>query len=341
MGITQIDPYSKISPENLFALYMFSFFQKGLQPLDYIDDFHLTQTLINDFNKMVIEFNEKIKDVDFQTPKIGTVSDLDKDNVLYGMMMIKQGCDYELRKMYPTHYRLYVIYMIQKNKFIRDFNRDYRYPKPIIWNEDRNHSEYMTKQLELGTRMETFCDREFEKNGLNLGLYYSPDGQNTGESEMGIEIKNDMRSKDTGNFYIEIAETHNVYNNPLVASGILKNDNSKYWIIGTPDEYYIVEKDELKRKFIELDVSCKGWQNNMHMVETRKGCGLSKGFIIKREALQQIAVSNNIGDFCQKYLSNDIKNKQLTPYQQQTLNNIQAKLNINNLYKGISNDNDR
>lgn len=91
-------------------------------------------------------------------------------------------------------------------EFIRKFAIEpWRYEKPVIW-KDRKHSSYFIEQLEKSHAFEVYIDCEFKKRGVNIGLYYGKDSQYSGESEVGIEIKYDEKSKSTGNYYIEYQE---------------------------------------------------------------------------------------------------------------------------------------
>lgn len=65
-----------------------------------------------------------------------------------------------------------------------------------------------------------------------------------GESLAGIEIKNDKRMKETGNIYVELAESH--YEQNFVPSGINRDDNTLIWCIGDFDVAYLIVKKQLK-----------------------------------------------------------------------------------------------
>ena len=78
-----------------------------------------------------------------------------------------------------------------------------------------------------------------------MGLYYGKDEQYyKGESELGIEIKRDIKASETGNLYIEYEERLR-NRGQWVKSGILKDDNTKYFIIGDIGQYWILSKEQL------------------------------------------------------------------------------------------------
>lgn len=122
------------------------------------------------------------------------------------------------------------------------------YPKPIIWNE-RNHNDYYIKKLEASFTFELYVYRSFYERGVDLQPYWDRDGQNAGENNLGVEIKFDMESANTQNYYIEYAEKTHPANLEYVASGILKNDNTLLWFIGTIDEHIIIRKSTLVQMY--------------------------------------------------------------------------------------------
>ena len=66
-----------------------------------------------------------------------------------------------------------------------------------------------------------------------------------------IEIKNDTLINKYGNIYIEYQEKSKSSNWGYVNSGILKVDNCVYWLIGTPDKFYIFRKERILEIFNE------------------------------------------------------------------------------------------
>ncbi|KAA6331509.1 hypothetical protein EZS27_019885 [termite gut metagenome] len=160
------------------------------------------------------------------------------------------------------------------NLFQQNFNKKYQ-PKVSIWS-DRNKTEYFKEKLQDAFIFENYIAELISKRyGLNLGQYLTLEGQyDLGENALGIEIKNDTLIKKYGNVYIEYQEKSKASNWNYVNSGILKTDNCKYWLIGTPEQFYIF------RKAILIDMFNEEIEN------------LKKGIASKREIkFKQIATS--------------------------------------------------
>lgn len=159
--------------------------------------------------------------------------------------------------------------------------------KPVVWNNNLNN-EYFIKNLTLSHRFEIYIDCEFKNRGIDIGLYYGRYGQHNGECEAGIEIKRDIKSKETGNLYIEYAERH--YNNgPWVDSGIFKKDNTKYFLTGNIEEYYILNKQELKNLYEKVEKSNGKLNDGCKVVMAKRGT--SKGFIIPKSVASKLSMS--------------------------------------------------
>lgn len=175
------------------------------------------------------------------------------------------------------------------NEYIETWIKNYQ-PKAIIWDKDRtNETDYFKKQLMLGTTFENWVNKEFAKQGVDLGMYSDMSGQFTGENKLGIEIKRDGLFAKTGNIYIEYKERMNKTGR-WVNSGILKDDNTKYFIIGTPDKYFIFEKARLQKLFKEAQSKdIKG----IKFTQEKKH-DTSKGFLIIKGYTTKYALSDNI-----------------------------------------------
>ncbi len=99
-----------------------------------------------------------------------------------------------------------------------------------------------------------------------MGLIYDEKGQTTGETKLGVELKNDLMSDETLNAYIEMAESRHGASyrklieggakaedivtgpkcrTPMVKSGIWKNDNTKYLVFGPKEKLLIIRRDVL------------------------------------------------------------------------------------------------
>ena len=83
-------------------------------------------------------------------------------------------------------------------------------------------------------------------NGYNVNCYCSKKWQyEKGESRNGIEIKNDKLVSQTGNLYIETHEKQKEATS-WVKSGILREDNTKYWFIGDNKKAWFFRKTQLR-----------------------------------------------------------------------------------------------
>ena len=164
----------------------------------------------------------------------------------------------------------------------------WKYSKPVIWN-DRKKSDYYIKNLMLSHKFETFIDHKFLNEGIDIGLYYSKEGQyDKGESELGIEIKYDMRSLETGNLYIEYSEKSNPDNETWVKSGIFKKDNTKYFITGTEEKFWVLDKEDLKDLYDKINQNnCK--HNGCQLKKAKQGTSL--GFIIPKRVADEMTMN--------------------------------------------------
>ena len=188
------------------------------------------------------------------------------------------------------------------NAYLKKWNENFttdpiHFEKPVDWDVQRKKTPYFTNKLQAGHEFEIWVEQEFEKNGITLGNFYDRSGQYAGENKFGLEIKHDMKLSETGNIYIEYQERLN-NTLPWTNSGILKIDNSRYWIIGSSSEYYIF----LKQKLIDLYQSLLSSPTNI------SGCRFvneianktSKGFIMSRDKAKEICFAVSISDFLNK-----------------------------------------
>ena len=154
--------------------------------------------------------------------------------------------------------------------------------------------------LEIGHKFELYVESEFKKYGIDLGMYYD-NRQYRGENRLGIEIKHDGKLKETGNVYIEY-QAINKDESKFYNSGILKDDNCKYWLIGTEKEYYIFNKKDLLDIYNELIDGEKQMHYQIINGKRKIYYGLaekrtSKGVVISREKAKDIMVADNIQEF--------------------------------------------
>lgn len=110
-------------------------------------------------------------------------------------------------------------------------------------------TEYYKEKLEAGLEYQDFIADELRKADpcIILCAYSSRKYQNEkGESASGIEIKHDMRLKDTGNLYIEVAEKSNPNLQNYTPSGIYRKDNTFLYLIGDKEQAFMFSKAQLK-----------------------------------------------------------------------------------------------
>lgn len=168
-------------------------------------------------------------------------------------------------------------------------NEPWNYVKPVIWSNNVDN-QYFIENLTLSHRFEIYIDCKFKNIGIDIGLYYGKDGQHNGECEFGIEIKRDIMSKKTGNLYIEYQERHYVTGD-WVYSGIFKNDNTKYFLAGDIDGYWILEKKALIDLYNEIKMNNDSLSNGCRLVGARRGTSL--GFIIPKNVADTMSLDIN------------------------------------------------
>lgn len=292
--VETINPETKLTASQIFQLFWFeySIVRVDRPDFNYLTDFHITDTKIHKFNQYILQTKD---DVNYMrqlligfplshTDICVLMQELD-GNFLDNMAVFSAANEYIMRR----------------NEFIDCYDKDYRFAaKPVIWDLMRTYNDFIMQKIEVGAIMETFIEREFEKCGVDIGLYTSKKGQKQGESRAGIEIKYDLRSVETGNFYIQLGETY-FNEEKLIDSGIIKRDNTLYWIIGVPEKYYIVSKQSLLSLYNSMS-DYGGWQNGLRHISCKHGGSASTGFLVKEEVMKNIAVSTNVADFVRHYM---------------------------------------
>lgn len=303
MSYTPVNPYRELTQHQIFQLFWFCkmVIHHENPDFDYLRDFHVTETLIQSFNSAMSTMPDDEGETRQYLSESGLqyVDDADVKNVLMSIQVSLGVREVDATCLGDANIRQAVAYYLEwVNYFNYMYAVDYRFQaKPVIWNISRKHTSYTIMQIERGAIMEKFIDNEFKRWGIDIGFFYSPFSQSCGESRLGLEIKHDMKSKKTGNYYIECYETLGVGKAQLVSSGILKNDNTIFWLIGTLDEYYIVYKEDLRRLYYSLNQRNSCWQNGKRLASNKN----SKGFIIDKAKLQEIAIARSVGEFVQKY----------------------------------------
>lgn len=113
-----------------------------------------------------------------------------------------------------------------------------------------SYNEYYAAKLKEGEHYQDFVVEELYKAGLPIISYSSKKYQcEIGENKAGIEIKNDQKFRQTGNFYIEVAEKSNPDKKEYSPSGIYRDDNTWLYIIGDYQSIYIFSKKQLQFLF--------------------------------------------------------------------------------------------
>lgn len=170
--------------------------------------------------------------------------------------------------------------------------RDAALHKNVVNGDYSDGMEWRYKEklrtLKKGHEFEVFVAARLKNQyGIDIGLIYDEKGQTKGETKVGIELKNDLMSVDTLNAYVECGESRNgkdynelihsgvnpediiygcKHNTPLIKSGILKDDNTKFLVFGPKERLLIVRKDVL-RAYYEQEVKGK---RNIH--KRTRGC---------------------------------------------------------------------
>lgn len=153
--------------------------------------------------------------------------------------------------------------------------------------------------FEVGLQFQDFIITQLLRDyGIVIQLYSSKKFQfDVGESLQGYEIKYDARStgdcthyncEATNNVAIEVYEKTNENNDKWIPSGILREDNTIYYIIGNYDMCWIVDKIVLKRMFKS------GSYKVVQTLKTIKTMLIPIN-IMDEYAIQAIVFNNNFG----------------------------------------------
>ena len=166
--------------------------------------------------------------------------------------------------------------------FLKAFEeRPWEFEKPVLWS-DREKTPYYIQQLKESHAFEVYIDWLFRQRGIDIGLYYGKEQQyHMGETAAGIEIKHDKRSAETGNYYIEYQERMRA-DAPWVNSGILKEDHTRFYLLGTMKGFVIFERKWLMSYYHRLVE--KGEKLSDARLVQEKAHNTSKGFILFPEA---------------------------------------------------------
>lgn len=101
------------------------------------------------------------------------------------------------------------------------------------------------EELEESNQYQDYIQDLLHNIGITIGIYTSYKYQiEKGESRAGFEIKYDKQLASTGNIYIEVKERHNS-TDQYIDSGIARNDNTLFYIIGNYDRVFMFSKRQL------------------------------------------------------------------------------------------------
>jgi hypothetical protein len=140
--------------------------------------------------------------------------------------------------------------------------------------------EYRPRKIEEGARFQDFIMERMHRLGMVLQFYTSKEGQQRGETLLGLEVKHDQKIKKWGNLCIEVAEKAYPRDGDYAPSGIFRSDNSWLYGIGDYQVFYIFAKSSLRNCFALRDklgleeyviATSKGFKLP---VEKRNGCGV-------------------------------------------------------------------
>ncbi len=132
-------------------------------------------------------------------------------------------------------------------------------------------TEYYKAKLESGGQFQDFVAIQFAKIGIPITNFSSKKYQMAhGENLQGYEIKNDEMFRSTGNIYIETWERNEGMRDngaEYLKSGIFRNDNTKFYVIGDIGGVWLMQKKVLQ-----------AMSKKYHPIENRMKT--SKGFLL-------------------------------------------------------------
>lgn len=146
-------------------------------------------------------------------------------------------------------------------------------------------TEYYKGKLEAGLEYQDFIAEQLRKGNpcIIVGPYSSKKYQNEfGESMSGIEIKYDMRMKETGNLYFEVAEKSNAELPDYTASGIMRDDNTWLYLIGDYERAFLFSKKQLKNIYSQEQYYP---QRGIRKIQTPTSIGFTYPIDIARKSL--------------------------------------------------------
>jgi hypothetical protein len=112
----------------------------------------------------------------------------------------------------------------------------------VIWTPPPEYVE----RLHSAQVFEDWCAELLYRDGLPIGLRTSMEWQQKGESRAGVEIKHDLRFRQTGNLFIETEETSRP-EVPMHPAGIYADDNAFLYLIGDYGRLWMFGRRLLQR----------------------------------------------------------------------------------------------
>lgn len=111
-----------------------------------------------------------------------------------------------------------------------------------------DYDKYRADMMKEAEEFQDFLTVALLGHGINLNNFSSKEYQYTvGENACGAEIKKDRKFRGSGNLYIEYAEKSNPDVLSYSVSGIFREDNSRWFIIGDEKRVWIFKTEELRR----------------------------------------------------------------------------------------------
>lgn len=146
-------------------------------------------------------------------------------------------------------------------------------------------TKYYKNKLIIGNKYEQWVTEQWPLvyNGKIINVYHTQYEQyNIGESREKVEIKNDDIMKRTNRVYIETSEKTDKNNTNYIPSGIYRNDNTLYYLVGDYNEWFIFSKKELQ----DLD------ENNPLWLYRPPASPTTTGFCIPKEYIFDYVISH-------------------------------------------------
>ena len=280
-----IQETGKLTTQHAKYLFCFWKFNPMKQKTIHNSDFFVSQTLIKNYNDLLTAFQAK-------HPFLNQ----GKIMLILSLTFVNKN-----KTSLPLLYRLNdlseakLIHILDETLLPLKLPTDF-FIQPIFWRIKTEDARKKTIEAERFQRkIESFFKEEYQ---LDIGLFYDELDQDKGECAVGIELKNDKRYLETKNIAVEYQEKTNANNKHWVNSGILKNDNSEYFLFGdigpTRTSEHIYSKHGLAylkvfRKSTLLDIYRDALEKKadnkvfMHSISTSKLMIIKASYVLEFE----------------------------------------------------------